>query len=545
MLIDVEPTLVVVAGDVNSTLACALAAAKLGIPIAHVESGLRSFDWTMPEEINRVVTDRLSDLLFAHSPEAIENLVGEGIEASRIHFVGNTMIDSLRRCERRARARGVAASMGLDAGSYLLVTLHRPSNVDYPLRLAGIVGALVELAERSPVVFPIHPRTRARLIEDGSLDRLQAAGVHCIDPVGYLDFLSLQADAGAVVTDSGGVQEETSALGIPCFTFRTYDGAPDHDHPRHQHAAGRRPRRSRERADPGVGADAVRDPALGRARRRAARRHPRDELRALRGARHRQRAVSTSTLISPRVDVLDCPVDALDMDATVARCSELIEAGGFHQHVAINAAKLVAMHDDPQLRDIVVGCDVISADGQSVVWASRLLGAPLPERVAGVDLMDRLLAEAELRGYGVFILGARADVLDEAVRRIRERHPQITIAGARDGYFSDAEEAEVCEEIRSSGAHILFVAISSPRKELFLGEHGPSLEVPFVMGVGGSIDVMAGITKRAPRLWQRLGIEWLYRLLQEPRRMFRRYAVTNVRFLLLLGRAVAARRTAS
>lgn len=255
--------------------------------------------------------------------------------------------------------------------------------------------------------------------------------------------------------------------------------------------------------------------------------------------------MSTSTLISPRVDVLDCPVDALDMDATVARCSELIEAGGFHQHVAINAAKLVAMHDDPQLRDIVVGCDVISADGQSVVWASRLLGAPLPERVAGVDLMDRLLAEAELRGYGVFILGARADVLDEAVRRIRERHPQITIAGARDGYFSDAEEAEVCEEIRSSGAHILFVAISSPRKELFLGEHGPSLKVPFVMGVGGSIDVMAGITKRAPRLWQRLGIEWLYRLLQEPRRMFRRYAVTNVRFLLLLGRAVAARRTAS
>jgi UDP-N-acetylglucosamine 2-epimerase (non-hydrolysing) len=221
VLLDVQPTLVVVAGDVNSTLACALAASKLGIPIAHVESGLRSFDWTMPEEINRVLTDRLSDLLFAHSPEAVENLVGEGVEASRIHVVGNTMIDSLRRCERRARARGVAASMGLDAGSYLLVTLHRPSNVDYPLRLTGIVSALVELAERSPVVFPIHPRTRARLSEDGSLERLQAAGVHCIDPVGYLDFLSLQADAGAVVTDSGGVQEETSALGIPCFTFRT------------------------------------------------------------------------------------------------------------------------------------------------------------------------------------------------------------------------------------------------------------------------------------------------------------------------------------
>ena len=253
--------------------------------------------------------------------------------------------------------------------------------------------------------------------------------------------------------------------------------------------------------------------------------------------------MSATTLTSPRVDVLDCPVDALDMDGTVARCSELIESGGFHQHVAINAAKLVAMHDDPRLRDIVVGCDVISADGQSVVWASRLLGVPLPERVAGVDLMDQLLAEAERRGYGVFILGARDDVLAAAVRRIRERHPQINVAGARNGYFSDSEEAEVCEEIRRSGAQILFVAISSPRKELFLGEHGPSLGVPFVMGVGGSIDVMAGITRRAPRLWQRLGIEWLYRLLQEPRRMFRRYAITNVRFLALLGRAVVARRT--
>jgi UDP-N-acetylglucosamine 2-epimerase (non-hydrolysing) len=221
VLLDVNPTLVVVAGDVNSTLACALAASKLGIPIAHVESGLRSFDWTMPEEINRVLTDRLSDLLFAHSPEAVENLVSEGVEPSRIHVVGNTMIDSLRRCERRARSRGVARGLGLDAGSYVLVTLHRPSNVDYPLRLTGIVGGLIELAAISPVVFPIHPRTRARLIEDGGFERLQAAGVHCIDPVGYLDFLSLQADAGAVVTDSGGVQEETSALGVPCFTFRT------------------------------------------------------------------------------------------------------------------------------------------------------------------------------------------------------------------------------------------------------------------------------------------------------------------------------------
>ncbi|WCB95807.1 hypothetical protein DSM104299_04558 [Baekduia alba] len=221
VLVDTQPTFVVVAGDVNSTLACALAASKLGIPIAHVESGLRSFDWTMPEEINRVLTDRLSDLLFTHSPEGLENLKAEGVEESRVHYVGNTMIDSLRRCERRARERQLAVQLGVEPGSYILVTLHRPSNVDHPSRLSGIVGGLVALAADAPIVFPIHPRTRARLAEDGSLARLEAAGVHCIEPVGYLDFLSLQADAGAVVTDSGGVQEETSALGVPCYTFRT------------------------------------------------------------------------------------------------------------------------------------------------------------------------------------------------------------------------------------------------------------------------------------------------------------------------------------
>jgi UDP-N-acetylglucosamine 2-epimerase (non-hydrolysing) len=220
VLMDVEPTFVVVAGDVNSTLACALAASKLGIPIAHVESGLRSFDWTMPEEINRVLTDRLSDLLFTHSPEGLENLRAEGVEESRVHFVGNTMIDSLRRCERRARMRQVAMGLGIEPGSYILVTLHRPSNVDDPVRLRGIVDGLVELASAQPVIFPIHPRTRARLAAEGDLERLEAAGAHCIEPVGYLDFLSLQADAGAVVTDSGGVQEETSALGVPCYTFR-------------------------------------------------------------------------------------------------------------------------------------------------------------------------------------------------------------------------------------------------------------------------------------------------------------------------------------
>jgi UDP-N-acetylglucosamine 2-epimerase (non-hydrolysing) len=220
VLMDRQPDLVVVAGDVNSTLACALAAAKLGVPVAHLEAGLRSEDWTMPEEVNRVLTDRMSDVLLTHSPEAEPNLLREGIDPTRIHYVGNTMIDSLRRLEGRARRRAAWRELDLNDHEYVLVTLHRPSNVDDPVRLSAIVEALISLGERAPVVFPIHPRTRARLREAGGLRRLAGANVRCIAPAGYLDFLSLEGAAGAIVTDSGGVQEEASALGVPCYTFR-------------------------------------------------------------------------------------------------------------------------------------------------------------------------------------------------------------------------------------------------------------------------------------------------------------------------------------
>jgi UDP-N-acetylglucosamine 2-epimerase (non-hydrolysing) len=220
ILMSHRPAVVVVAGDVNSTLACALAAAKLQTPVVHLESGLRSRDWSMPEEINRVLTDRLSDLLLTHSPEAEENLAREGVEPSRVCFVGNTMIDSLRRLEATARARAVWSHYGLTPRNYVLVTLHRPANVDDPARLAGIVNGLCLLAAEAPVVFPVHPRTRARLAAGTALERLERTGVRCVEPVGYLDFLSLQSGAGTIVTDSGGVQEEASALGIPCYTLR-------------------------------------------------------------------------------------------------------------------------------------------------------------------------------------------------------------------------------------------------------------------------------------------------------------------------------------
>jgi UDP-N-acetylglucosamine 2-epimerase (non-hydrolysing) len=194
-LIEAErPELVIVPGDVNSTLSAALACAHLQVPVAHLEAGLRSFDRTMPEEVNRVLVDQVSDVLFTHSPEALDNLVAEGVDPARVHRVGNTMIDTLVALEDRIRSRRAAAGMRLEPGSYLLVTLHRPA-----------------------LVFPVHPRTRKRIEEEAGLD---SGEVRLVDPVGYLDFLSLQADARAVLTDSGGIQEESTYLGIPCFTLR-------------------------------------------------------------------------------------------------------------------------------------------------------------------------------------------------------------------------------------------------------------------------------------------------------------------------------------
>jgi UDP-N-acetylglucosamine 2-epimerase (non-hydrolysing) len=215
VLAEEAPDLVMVPGDVNSTLAAALTAIKMQIPVAHIESGLRSFDRSMPEEINRIVADEFSEYLFLHSDEAIENLRAEGIAEERMHFVGNTMIDTLVALEDRFRAAGSAARLGLDPGSYTLVTLHRPALVDGDL-LPETVHRLAELADEMPVVFPVHPRTRKKMEAIES----EHPGLLLSEPLGYVDFLSLIADAGAVLTDSGGIQEETTYLGIPCFTLR-------------------------------------------------------------------------------------------------------------------------------------------------------------------------------------------------------------------------------------------------------------------------------------------------------------------------------------
>lgn len=217
LLAERRPDALLVVGDVNSTLASTLAAVKLGIPVAHVEAGLRSFDRSMPEEINRLLTDAISEWLFTTEPAAEENLRREGIPAGRIHFTGNVMIDTLRAHLERARGLDTLERLELRAGGYAVLTLHRPSNVDDPARLRSLFAVLEEIHARVPVVFPVHPRTRdsvARLLGG------QAPRLRLTEPLGYLDFLRLMADAALVLTDSGGIQEETTVLGVPCLTLR-------------------------------------------------------------------------------------------------------------------------------------------------------------------------------------------------------------------------------------------------------------------------------------------------------------------------------------
>jgi UDP-N-acetylglucosamine 2-epimerase (non-hydrolysing) len=212
VLTDDPPDLVLVPGDVNSTLGAALAAVKLGIPVGHVEAGLRSFDRSMPEEVNRLLVDQISRWCFTHSPEARENLLREGVGPDRIHAVGNTMIDTLVRLRPAIAGSTVHERLGLERGRYLLVTLHRPALVDGPL-FPRALEALARVADALPVVYPVHPRARSRAA-------VQAPGLRLVAPVGYVDFLALEASAAGVLTDSGGVQEETTFLGVPCFTLR-------------------------------------------------------------------------------------------------------------------------------------------------------------------------------------------------------------------------------------------------------------------------------------------------------------------------------------
>ena len=221
VLVERKPDVVLVVGDINSTLACALTAAKLRVPVVHVEAGLRSYNRNMPEEINRVVVDALSDLLFTTEASATQNLLREGIPETRIHFVGNVMIDTLLANLSQAHDIDILSRFDVQPRQYALLTLHRPSNVDDPGTLAVLLSVVAEISAQIPVIFPLHPRTRQRMVESGlSLQLAINQQLQTSEPLGYLSFLSLMSQARFVMTDSGGIQEETTALGIPCLTLR-------------------------------------------------------------------------------------------------------------------------------------------------------------------------------------------------------------------------------------------------------------------------------------------------------------------------------------
>src|SRR4051794_11536868 len=250
---------------------------------------------------------------------------------------------------------------------------------------------------------------------------------------------------------------------------------------------------------------------------------------------------AVATRPADRVWVLGCPVDAVTLDQALSRVDEAVATRTGIQHVAINAAKVVSLQHDTDLRSAVEGCELITADGQAVVWAAGILGQTLPGRVAGIDLMTGILERSPALGYRVFLLGATEEVVSTVAARILDGYPGIELAGWRNGYFGEDEEADVAAAIRDARADILFVALTTPKKEIFLARWRDTLQVPFVMGVGGSFDVIAGKRRRAPRIVQRLGMEWAYRLAQDPRHLLRRYAVGNTVFSWLVARAALRR----
>lgn len=235
-----------------------------------------------------------------------------------------------------------------------------------------------------------------------------------------------------------------------------------------------------------------------------------------------------------KITLLGCPIDNLSFDDTLRKIEDSIQKRQPIRHCAVNAAKIVKIQSDRKLREIVVSSDVISPDGQSIVWASRFLKKPLPERVTGIDLMQKLLELAAKKGYKVFLLGAREEVICELKEKLRRELPKLNLVGCRNGYFSKDEEEGIVREINQKKPDILFVGMSSPKKEYWMSKYQSTLKVPFCMGAGGSFDVLIGKIKRAPRWMQKLGLEWFYRFLQEPTRMWKRYLVTNTLFVLYL-----------
>lgn len=245
--------------------------------------------------------------------------------------------------------------------------------------------------------------------------------------------------------------------------------------------------------------------------------------------------------MNERIEMMGCQIDNLTMEETLGRVEQFIASGRPHQHVVVNVDKLVKASRDAELRQIINDCALINVDGMPVVWASRLLGKPLKARVAGVDLFEALMQRASAKQWRVFLLGAREEVVSGVKSLYEAKYPGLVVAGYRNGYWKADEEPAVVEQIKAAQADLLFVAISSPKKEQFLGQYQAEMKIPFAMGVGGTFDVAVGKVKRAPLWMQNNGLEWFYRFLQEPRRMFKRYFIDDMAFFWLLAKEATRR----
>ena len=232
-----------------------------------------------------------------------------------------------------------------------------------------------------------------------------------------------------------------------------------------------------------------------------------------------------------RYPILNTYVNAISMDETIAEVEKIIKAGKPTQHVVINALKVNLMNENAELQKIVNACPLINADGASIVWAAKKLGVPLTERVAGIDLFENLVKLAAEKGYKIYLFGAKEEVVQKVKKIFEEKYPTLQIVGVRNGYFTEADEPEIVKNMAESGADMMFVAFSSPKKEFWVNKYLNDLNIPFVMGVGGSFDVVAGVTDRAPKWMQDHGLEWFYRFIQEPRRLWNRYVVGNWKFV--------------
>ncbi|MBS1921554.1 MAG: WecB/TagA/CpsF family glycosyltransferase [Bacteroidetes bacterium] len=237
-----------------------------------------------------------------------------------------------------------------------------------------------------------------------------------------------------------------------------------------------------------------------------------------------------------RVLICNIPVDSFTMQETIEKIDQAISEKRPIHHVVVNAAKIVNAQKDTELRNSIINCDIINADGQAVIWASRFLNKRLPERVTGIDLMEALVELCSKKNYRIFFLGAKEEIVKKVVDKYKNKFGEDIIAGYRNGYYNKTDEPVIARQIADSNASVLFVAISSPKKEIFLNTYKELIQTPFIMGVGGSFDVVSGFVKRAPRWMQRAGLEWFYRLIQEPRRMWKRYLFGNSKFIYLVGK---------